>query len=75
MRRIIAGMISSASLAAFSSAAGLSDLRPVPGVSPPGAPQRPGLSVAPAAPASGGQASGAAPIKLTPRGSLLDLSV
>lgn len=75
MRRIIAGMISSASLTAFSSAAGLSDLRPVPPARPLAAQPRPGEAGAPVRPSLPGAGSGAPPVSLLPRGSLLDLSV
>jgi len=72
MRRIIAGMISSASLTAFSSAAGLADLRPVAPARPLAAQGRPGAAAVPPPPGAG---SGAPPVSLLPRGSLLDLSV
>ncbi len=77
MRRIIAGMISSASLTAFSSAAGLSDLRPVAPARPLAAQGRPGAAAVPMRPGAPGAGSGAGapPVSLLPRGSLLDLSV
>ena len=75
MRRIIAGMISSASLTAFSSAAGRSDLRPVTPARPLAAQGRPGGAAVPPLPGAPGSGSGAPPVSLLPRGSLLDLSV
>ena len=75
MRRIIAGMISSASLTAFSSAAGLSDLRPVAPARPLAAQGRPGAAAVSPPPGAPGAGSGAPPVSLLPRGSLLDLSV
>lgn len=75
MRRIFPGMISSASLTAFSSAAGVSDLRPVPPARPLAAQGRPGDAAVPARPGASSATSGAPPVSLLPRGSLLDLSV
>lgn len=72
----MAVMISSASLTAFSSAAGFSDLRPLTAGRPLGTQMRPGgLSAIPAEPGASVQGDVGQPARLLPRGSLLDLSV